>query len=288
MVSGVNTAEQHIANVEQASVWDGEEGDHWSDHADHYDAAVRRYDRYLIDGACLAEDDRVLDIGCGAGASTREAASIALAGSAVGIDLSARLIDEARRRSVTSAVSNTEFLQGDAQVYPFEAEAFDVAISRFGAMFFGDPVAAFANVGRTLHRGDQLAVLAWRELARNKWVGAIRDTLAAGRTLPEPPPGAPGPFGLADEGAARRILADAGYDNVEFVAVDEPVRLGADADDAFSFVRGLGITDGLLDGLDGPTGERALARLHGILAAEASPEGVLLDGGAWLITARRR
>ena len=286
MVSETRTAESSdVVNVDQASAWDGEEGEHWTRHADRYDAAVRRYDPYLIDGAALAEDDRVLDVGCGAGVSTRDAASVATRGSALGIDLSARLIEEARRRSRAAGLTNTTFVHGDAQVYPFEREAFDVAISRFGAMFFADPVAAFVNVGRTLRPGGRLALLSWRELAANEWVLALRRTLAAG--LPEPPPGAPGPFGLADEGAVRRMLADAGFEDVGFLAVDEPVLLGPDTDDAFAFVSGLGITNGLLDGLDVSTRRGALEALRETLAARATADGVLLEGAGWLITGRR-
>lgn len=277
----------HVVNVGQATAWDGEEGEHWTEHADRYDAAVRRYDSYLIDAARLAEDDRVLDVGCGAGVSTRDAASVARAGRALGIDLSARLVEEARRRSQRVGLTNTEFVQGDAQVHPFESEVFDVAISRFGAMFFVDPVAAFANVARTLHPGGRLVVLSWQELARNEWVLAIRRTLAAGRTLPGPPPGSPGPFGLAEEVAVRRILARAGFSNVELAPVVEPVLLGSDPEDAFAFVRGLGITKGLLEGLDITTRAHALEALSETLAAHATADGVLLDGAGWLITGHR-
>lgn len=277
----------HVVNVDQATAWDGEEGEHWTEHADRYDAAVRRYDSYLVDAARLAEDDRVLDVGCGAGVSTRDAASVATAGRAVGIDLSARLVGEARRRSQRAGLANTAFVQGDAQVHPFESATFDVAISRFGAMFFADPVAAFANIARALHPGGRLVVLSWQELGRNEWVLAIRRTLAAGRTLPEPPPGSPGPFGLADEVAVRRILARAGFSNVELAPVVEPVLLGSDPEDAFAFVRGLGITKGLLEGLDITTRAHALEALKETLAAHATSDGVLLDGAGWLITGRR-
>ena len=287
-ISGPRTAAPlHVVNVDQARAWDGEEGEHWALHADRYDAAVRRYDSYLIDAALLVEPDRVLDVGCGAGVSTRDAARVATAGRVLGIDLSARLVEEARRRSDAAGITNTSFVPGDAQVYPFESEVFDVAISRFGAMFFADPVAAFANVARALRPGGRLALLAWQELARNEWVSAIRSALAAGRTLPDPAPGLPGPFGLADEGAVRRILAEAGFGNVALTAVVEPVLLGSDPEDAFAFVRGLGITNGLLDGLDDTMRGHALETLREALAAHATAEGVLLDGAGWLITGRR-
>ena len=135
-----------IANPEQAAAWDGHEGDNWTEHADHYDrAGLRRWARFL-DAGLIAERDAVLDIGCGTGRSTRDVARIATQGSALGIDLSARMLQLARQRSVAEGLPNVTFAQGDAQVYPFTDEHFDVAISSFGAMFFNDPVTAFSNI----------------------------------------------------------------------------------------------------------------------------------------------
>jgi ubiquinone/menaquinone biosynthesis C-methylase UbiE len=108
-----------VANPEQAAAWDGEEGEDWASHADRYDAACRRYDPPLLGTAQISAGDHVLDVGCGAGVSTRDAAQAAAAGHVLGIDLSARLIEEARRRSQAAGLANTAFVQGDAQVYPF-------------------------------------------------------------------------------------------------------------------------------------------------------------------------
>lgn len=277
-----------VANIEQAAAWDGEEGDDWTINADRYDAAGRRYDPSLIDGAHIGTDDRVLDIACGTGISTRDAARVAVGGEVVGVDLSARMLAEARRRSAAAGLTNTTFVQADAQVHRFETGTCDVVISRFGAMFFADPVTAFANIGRALRPGGRLAMLSWQELAKNPWVLVIRDTLSAGRSLPEPPPGAPGPFGLADETGVRPILEAAGFDDVELQEVNEPMYLGADTDDAFAFVSGLGLTRGILDGLDDRTKNDALRQLRDHLATHATSEGVLLGASGWLITARRR
>jgi SAM-dependent methyltransferase len=274
-------------NFEQAAAWDGEEGDEWTVHADRYDAACRRYDPHLTDGAQIAATDRVLDVGCGTGISTRDAALVAVAGSATGIDLSSRMVAEARRRSAMASLTNTRFVQGDAQVHPFDAEAFDVAISRFGAMFFGDPVAAFTNLARAMRSGGRLALLSWQELANNDWVLALRETLAAGRPLPVPTPGTPGPFGLADTNDVHRVLTAAGFD-IELTDVREPMYLGTDGDDAFDFVSGLGLTRGLLGGLDTHTRQAALDALRSRLTTHATSDGVLLGASGWVITARRR
>jgi SAM-dependent methyltransferase len=193
----------------------------------------------------------------------------------------------ARERARAEGLANVSFEQADAQVYPFEAQAFDLAISRFGAMFFADPVAAFRNIGRALRPDGRLALLAWQELKQNEWLMTIRQALAMGRALPEPPIGAPGPFGLADPAAVRRILAAAGFEDVALDDVDEPMYFGADADDAFGFAQTTGPVKGLLDGLDQPTTARALEALRATLAAHETADGVLFGSRAWLITARR-
>jgi SAM-dependent methyltransferase len=275
-----------VVNVEQARAWQGEE-DHWAEHDERYNASARRHGLRLYRAADISAGERVLDVGCGCGETTRAAARAAVSGSALGVDLSARMLARARERSRAEGLTNVRFEQADAQVYPFADQAFDIAISRFGAMFFADPVAAFRNVGRALQPGGRLALLAWQEFGKNEWLLALRGALAAGRTLPEPPAGAPGPFGLADADAARRILAEAGFVTIDLAEVREPIYLGADGDDAFGFVSTMGFTRGLLNGLDDATAARALEALRATLAAHESGEGVLLDSRAWLITASR-
>lgn len=277
----------NVANAEMARAWDGEEGARWAEHAERYDATGRRlWERFAATGL-IAAADAVLDVGCGTGRSTRDAARRASSGSALGVDLSARMLERARELAAADGLTNAHFLQADAQVHPFQAGAFDVAISNFGTMFFADPVAAFANVVRALRPGGRLGMLVWREIERNEWVASVRAALSMGRELPEPPPGAPGPFQLAKADDIRRILADAGFVAVELESVEEPIHLGANVDDAFAFVRTMGMVLGLTRDLDEPIRRQALERLHDVLAAYETEEGVLLGASAWLVTARR-
>ena len=275
-----------VVNVEQATAWDGEEGDDWTINADRYDAAQRRYNGLLVKAGRIGGRDRVLDVGCGAGIGTREAAR-ATRGEVVGVDLSSRMLEEARRRSAASSITNTSFIQADAQVHVFDPASFEVAISRFGTMFFADPAAAFTNINHALRRDGRLALLSWQGLAKNDWVLLLRDALAAGRTLPEPPIGVPGPFGLADAAAVQAILTSAGFESVDLQEVNEPMYFGADVADAFSFVTGLGLTRGLLDGLDERTQAKALQTLRERLSEHTTSDGVLVGASAWLITAQR-
>jgi len=167
------------------------------------------------------------------------------------------------------------------------APRFDLGLSCFGAMFFGDPHAAFANVARSLAPRGRLALLAWRELPRNEWLVEIRAALAHGRDLPLPPPDAPTPFSLADPDRVRALLNGSGYDDIDFEAVDEPIEFGATVEDAFRFMQTLGIVRGLAHDLGEREGARALDALRAVVDAHHGRDGVLFGSSAWLITARR-
>ncbi len=272
-------------NEGMAAAWDGPEGDHWAEHADRYEATSQRYGQVLLEAAGLRPDSAVLDIGCGTGATTLGAGRVAAQGSALGVDLSARMLAVGRAVAAAEQLDHVRFEQADAQVHPFEAAAFDVAISSFGAMFFADPVAAFTNIGRALRPGAPLVLTGWRELAANEWVDAVRSALAAGRDLPTPPPGVPSPFSLADQGITTERLRAAGYDDIDFRPLAEPMCFGKDADDAYSFVSTFGITRGLTADLDDATKRAALELLHRTLADHETPDGVVFSSSAWLITA---
>ncbi|MGH9225713.1 MAG: class I SAM-dependent methyltransferase [Acidimicrobiales bacterium] len=276
-----------IANVDMAKAWDGEEGERWAQDADLYDtSSVHLWRAFLATGP-IAAGDHVLDIGCGNGKSSRDAARLAAPGEVLGVDLSSAMLDVARLRSAAEGLTNVRFQQADAQVYPFDEGRFDVAISCFGAMFFADPVDAFANIGRALRPGGRLAMLSWRPLADNEWIRALRDALAIGRPLGEPPVSMPGPFGLADPDHVRQALGSAGFEAVAVAPVDQPLVLGADADEAFAFVRRMGIVKGLTQDLDDADRQRALDATYRALEAAADQDGVRFAAAAWLITARR-
>jgi SAM-dependent methyltransferase len=276
-----------IENVEMAAAWDGAEGAGWARDWDHYDQGMRRYHERLLDAAAPTEGERVVDIGCGNGATTRAAARSTPGGEAFGVDLSSQMIDRARSLAEAEGLANARFEVGDAQAFPFATGAHDLAVSRFGAMFFADPHAAFTNIARTLRPGGRLALVAWQGLEENEWVRAIREALAVGRQLPSPPAGAPGPFGLADPDRVQTLLDGAGFEGVDVAALREPFWVGTDAADAFGFVRDTGPVRGLLEGLEPDDQERGLDRLRASIAAHATDDGVNFGSAAWLVTARR-
>ena len=278
---------EEVANTDMARAWDGEEGDQWSQFADEYDDTNRSIWARFLETGPIMRADRVLDIGCGCGQSTRDAARVAHEGSALGVDLSSAMLAIARRRATAEGVPNVDFRQADAQVYPFDPDSFDIAISRFGVMFFEDRTAAFTNIGSALRPGGRLAVLAWQDLSKNEWIMTVRETLAAGRDLPMPSAGVPGPMAFADPDDVRELLAGVGFESIGFTSIEEPVWFGADAEAAYAFVGEIGIVKGLSDGLDPDTKAAAHERLKAELRAHETPEGVRFASAVWLISATK-
>jgi SAM-dependent methyltransferase len=277
----------HIVNTEMAAAWDGHEGDVWTAQADRYERCGVRHLRRLLDSAEIGASDVVLDVGCGTGAPTRAAAALASEGHVTGVDLSTAMLDLARKRAADEGIDNVTFIRGDAQVFPFEPAASSLAMSSFGAMFFGDPVAAFSNIGAALRPGGRLALLAWRSLPENEWFMEMRAAVALGRELPMPPPDAPTPFSLADPERVRRVLAAAGFEDVELLPVDEPMMLGKDAADALEFSRHMGNIEGMTQGLDPLSVEQAFANLAEVFASYETAEGVLMPAASWVVRARK-
>lgn len=249
-----------------------------------YDAELRLHNEVFRAAAQVGSHDRVLDIGCGTGRSTREAARAAVDGSALGVDLSAPMLERARRLSDDQGLANVTFQQADAQVHPFPPERFDLCISRFGTMFFADPVAAFANIGRALRPAARLVLLVWQERDRNEWATAIRRSLTAASATPH----GPNPFSLADPTVTEGILTAAGFAEVGFTDVREPVYYGPDNATAFDAVLRLWEVKDLLADLDDVAAEQARARLSTTLDAHHTDGGVYFDSRAWIVTARRR
>jgi ubiquinone/menaquinone biosynthesis C-methylase UbiE len=270
------------------SAWGGSAGEHRVTHADLFDDETRPHNERLRAACGIRPGDRVLDIGCGTGQSTRDAARAAAPGRVLGVDVSEPMLEMARRRSAGEGLDTVSYEHADAQVHPFPPGAFDIAMSQFGAMFFTDPVAAFTNIGRALAPGGRLVLLVWQARDLNEWATAVRAALAAGRTLTDEPVAALDPFSLADPATVEAILQAAGFASVGFIDVHEPVRYGQDGAQAYELVLGLRSPRDLLAGLDAAAAEQALCRLRETLAAHQSDSGVFFDSRAWIITATRR
>jgi SAM-dependent methyltransferase len=281
----VNDVIADPSNAEQLRAWDGDEGAYWAANADHFDRAVAAYHDRFLASADVHASDQVLDVGCGTGQATRDAARAAVSGSALGVDLSSQMIGLARSRAAQAGIVNARFEHADAQIYPFRPGTFDVAISRTGAMFFGDPVAAFANIARALRRGGRLVLLTWQGPDGNEWIRELAAALAGGRDLPTPAPDGPGPFALADPERVRAVLGAAGFTEIQLEAHSEAMWFGEDADGAHRFA--LGLLGWMLDGLDDEGRRRAVDNLKVTLIAHDTGHGVLFGSAAWTIRATR-
>lgn len=284
-------AEQFLAgpNAEQAEYWSGRRGTHWVDHQDRYDRMAAPLSAHLLAAVAIGCTARVLDVGCGCGATTRAAARTAIEGSALGVDLSAPMIDAARARAGAEAIGNVEFRVGDVQVEPLGSARFEVALSRFGVMFFADPVAAFANIADSLVPGGRLCFLCWQDVQRVEWVWAPMSAALAHlpKPHPGPPAGAPGPFSLADPSHVVELLGASGFCDVQVGAVEEQLELGADVEETADFLLATGMGQTIL-GCDDPDATAAAVNaLRAVVADHASPRGVHFGSAAWLVTAVR-
>jgi SAM-dependent methyltransferase len=259
-------------------------GEHMLD-PEGYDAELQRHDKVLHQALGVQLDDHVVDIGCGTGQTTRLVARLARAGSALGIDISAATIDRARALTRAAELRNATFEHADAQTYRFPQQRFDLAVSRFGTMFFADPVAAFTNIGQALRPGGRLVMMVWQAHEQNEWAAAIQQSLAPGEA---PEPDGLDAFSFGDPPAVTQILRAAGFAGIAFTDVHEPVYYGLDVAAAFDWVHGFRSTREALNRLDPAAAARAVKRLRETLAAHLSDQGVWFDSRAWIVTAHRR
>jgi SAM-dependent methyltransferase len=218
------------ANREMAAMWNDASGRTWVELQSVLDASIASFVPLIVDAAFPGEGGGVLDVGCGAGATTLAMARrVGSAGACVGADISAPLVEAARKRAAAEGVPNVRYVEADAQTYPFDAATFDAVISRFGVMFFDDPPAAFANIHRATRPGAKLAFAAWRGPRENPFMTA--PARAAGSLFPElkpPDPDAPGMFAFADGDKVRRILEASGWGDIDVQPVDVPCTVAAE------------------------------------------------------------
>ena len=279
-----------IANTDQAEHWNsGEDLAHWLTNQTRYDRMNEPFAALILAAAGLVPGHRVLDVGCGCGGTTLAAAAIIAPGQAVGLDLSGPMLARARASAEAAGLRNAVFQQGDAQVHLLEPARFDAVISRFGTMFFADPVAAFANIRSATRPGGRLTFACWQPLAANQWL------LVPGAALAEHVPlpagfgsgDGPGMWAFSDPDRPREILAAAGWRDIEITAEHASVLVGGggSVEDAVEFIRTASMGRMMLAGADAGTFERALASVRAALAPYADADGVRLGAGVWLVRA---
>lgn len=277
-----------LPNAGEIEAWNGDSGQRWVTDADRRDAVLAPIGDALLAAARPAPGEQVLDIGCGCGATTLDAARlVAPSGLARGIDVSTPMLDVARDRAHRQGVPNAAFERADVQTCAMSPGRFDVAISRFGTMFFDDPVAAFANVATSMRPGGRLLIATWQPLAANEWLTLPGAILLQYGDLPEALSGT-GMFAQSDPAALATTLTEAGYEAVEVTPREVALRLGSDPAQAADYLATSGPGRAVLDDVDDKIRPAAVAAIRAALADVATPDGVHLGAAIWLTTARPR
>jgi SAM-dependent methyltransferase len=231
--------------------------------------------------------ENVLDLGCGTGTTTlRLAEAVRPTGRVLGIDISEQQLALARQR-MAAAGANVEFVLDDAATHDLAPESFDLGFTRFGVMFFADPIAAFCNIRRSIKPSGRLLLPVFRSGAENPWATAV--VAAIGHLVPPPPPPGPedpGPFSWSDTARVKRILSGAGFGEVVLTPLDLSFHLGANANEAAEFATFIGQGARLLQGQPDETLKAARMALAEFFKDHEGPKGVSLPGALWLVSAR--
>jgi SAM-dependent methyltransferase len=276
-------------NAEQIAYWNDQAGLKWVRLQEQLDAMIGPLGLAALDRASVAENERVLDVGCGCGATSLELARrVGGGGDVLGVDLSSVMLDRARERASEQSLDAVRFEVADAQALAFDGPGFDLIFSRFGVMFFADPEQAFRNLRGALANSGRICFLCWQAVTSNPWMLVPLQAAAKHVQLPPPPaPGAPGPFSFADGELVRGILEGAGFSEIRIEPLETTLTLGGDSDlaEAVSFiVDGIGPTASILR--EQPDRREAvLSEVTEALAPFAGPGGVTLPCAAWIVSA---
>jgi SAM-dependent methyltransferase len=220
-----------MANEEMRRLWNEASGPEWLTLEEEFDTALAPFSAELLRRAAPALGEHVLDVGCGFGTTTMAfAAAVGARGRVMGLDLSAPLLDRARTRSQAQGITNVIWREDDAQNATLPGEHFDLVASRFGVMFFDDPVAAFTNLAGAAKPGGRLRFVCWQAKESNPWYTFPSEALAPYIELPPPPSGGPGPFALAEAERVRLLLDEAGWSETTVDPFEPSMLEGAGGD----------------------------------------------------------
>ncbi len=275
-------------NADQIAYWNSEAGgEKWAHLQTQIDEVFAPITDAVIELAAPGLGEQALDIGCGCGATTIALSHrVGTGGTVLGVDVSEPMLAVAERRFASEGILNAETVRADAALHPFAPATIDLALSRFGVMFFDDPAAAFANIRHAMKPGGRLAFACWRRMSDVPcflvpFLAAKPHLVAA----PPPDPDAPGPFAFADADRVRALLAAAGFSDVRVDRQDVPLSLG-DAGAAFDFSVRLGPVSRVLGEAEPAARTASEEAIRAVMAAREGPAGIVLDAGLWLVSAR--
>jgi SAM-dependent methyltransferase len=278
-------------NAEQIEYWNTVAGQKWVDMQSRLDQQLLPFGEAVMSKAGLSVGDVILDVGCGCGATSMALArAVGEHGRVVGADISAVMLECARKEASAAGLENLSFVDADAQSHAFAQRSFDVVHSRFGIMFFSEPAAAFANLLSALRPGGRLAFVCWQDTSKNPWLALPMRAALEHVTFDVPnDPYAPGPFAFADADRVGGILAEAGFADVVFEELHQQLSIAGQAtlDEAAEFLLRLGPTARVLVEVDDATRARVHEAVRETLVPYATADEVRMPSGAWVVTARR-
>jgi SAM-dependent methyltransferase len=278
----------HDQNADQIAYWNGPGGEKWANRQQAQDILLAPIADTLIDRARPKSGERIIDVGCGSGATTIAfAQKVAPTGHVFGVDVSGPMLARARQSAPKDLP--VEFALADATVYPFAPKSFDLLASRFGVMFFAEPALSFANMRKALRSSGRLAFACWREPRENPlFMAPLQAVYKHAPKLPQQGPEDPGPFSFASEARVHRILGEAGFTGIEMEACNFALDLAI----------GRGLDAAVQSGLEIGPASRALAEqppdvvaaatksIRDALAPFARGQTVPLPASIWIVTAR--
>ena len=270
--------------------WNGDGGRKWVNYKDRMDITLSPFGQKAIESARILDGERVLDLGCGCGNTTFEIANrVGADGYVQGMDVSRPILAEAKARILTGKERNISFEFSDAQKHVFNSDEFDVIYSRFGVMFFDDPISAFNNIRQSLVAGGRLAFVCWQPIKMNQWVSLPFDVVS--KHIPLPPdddPEQPGAFSLGNKDRLMRVLSEAGYSDISIEPFHSSFNLGADLYQAIEFITDMGPASYVIN--EEEHSRELIASIVNDLNKELIPyingNGVSLDAATWIVTAR--
>ncbi|KWH14852.1 SAM-dependent methyltransferase [Burkholderia territorii] len=272
-------------NEVQSALWNGPSGQAWVDTQRVLDRMFEPFEASLADAAVAASASSVLDVGCGTGAVTLAIArGLGAHARCTGLDISAQMVAAARARAQREGV-DADFVHADAQTHAFAPDRFDLIVSRFGVMFFDDPVQAFANLRHAARRNAQLRFVAWRGAADNPFMTTAER--AAAPLLPAMParqPGAPGQFAFGDRQRVASVLSDSGWADIAIEPIDVACALPVPALD--DYIARLGPVGLALRQVDDATRRRVIETARAAFERYVQGANLRFDAACWLVTAR--
>jgi len=280
-----------LANADMNEFWNGAGGEKWLRFQDTMDINLKPFGHKAITAANILPGETVLDIGCGCGDTTFELARlVGSSGQVLGLDISQPLLARAEALSESTAEKNIMFKCGDAQEFAFAESTFDLLFSRFGVMFFDNPVTAFSNLQKSLKPGGRLTFICWQPLMKNEWVKTSLKVVARHISLPAPSgPEEPGPMSFGDPKRVARILKASGFSDICINACDTAFTVGRDLDEAVAFLTQMGPAAAAISQSEVDEKEKVkIARdMQQTLQQFATKAGITLSAATWIVSAKR-